>query len=112
MGIYKQVILLHIRQKERVSRGKAVVCTHSVNRIGGLCTRQSRHGYIQPVRQVPLTGSFVLDNHMVVKRFEIIDQVGAVIPFAEIQCRNGVTAVHCGMTHFGGIERYQQPCYQ
>ena len=104
MGVDEQVILLHVRHKDTVARGKAVVHPHAVDRIGGHRTGQTCYGKTESVGMPPLTGHRVLHNHMIIERLQIIDEVGAVVPFTEILRRHAVATVH------GGVADLQCPC--
>ena len=104
MGIDQQVVLLHVRHEDTVARGKAVVHPHAVYRIGGHRAGQTCHCKAEPVGMPPLTGHRVLHNHMIIERLQIIDEVGAVVPFTEILRRHTVATVH------GGVADLQCPC--
>ena len=105
MGIDQQVILLHVRHKERVTRIKTVIYTHTVYHISGSRTRQTRYREVQTIRMPPLTDSRVLHDHMIIERLQIIDEVGSVIPLAEILRRYAITTVHRRVAHLRSPQR-------
>ena len=105
MGIDQEVVLLHVRYKNRVAGSKTVVRPHAIYRIVRLRAGEPRYGETEPVRKPPLPRCMVLYNHMVVECLEVINQVGTMIPFTEILRRNTVAAVHSCVTYLQGLCR-------
>ena len=105
MIIDEQIVLLHVGDKEGVPRCKAVIDAHAVYLVRRLRAGQTCDGEIETVGMPPLTDSGVLHDHMIIERLQIIDEIGAVVPFAEVLCRHAVTTVHRGVADLQCVER-------